>query len=297
MSDFGACKSCGRVYSLARLKACPRCGDVDTSAIQEVRIPTTVKRDLSYTKPVPASESDAASEINRVLPSTTSCRNCGRDFRSDKLKKCPRCGYQEQITPPIQVANSSQLKSGQETKCAFCNNLFSQTFDFCPNCGSKVKISTGQQIVEEFVMPLKLETNLVKSQAQLMPLSERRQAKNNKEKNLVVSIISILVLLIIAIFFFKSLSLGNSNNNQSSNNESNNNQSISYEFMYNAGQNFAKVSGPGVSAVSQCSMALSKGAIERFGRPFPLGIQSTEIQGHLRTEEGFQGCLDGFNSF
>ena len=297
MSDFGACKSCGRVYSLARLKACPRCGDVDTSAIQEVRIPTSVKRDLSYTKLVPDSESDAASDINRVLPSTTSCRNCGRDFRSDKLKKCPRCGYQEQITPPIQVANSSQLKLGQETKCAFCNNLFSQTFDFCPNCGSKVKISTGQQIVEEFVMPLKLETNLVKSQAQLMPLSERRQAKNNKEKNLVVSIIGILVLLIIAIFFFKSLSLGNSNNNQSSNNESNNNQSISYEFMYNAGQNFAKVSGPGVSAVSQCSMALSKGAIERFGRPFPLGIQSTEIQGHLRTEEGFQGCLDGFNSF
>lgn len=292
MSDFGACKSCGRVYSLARLKACPRCGDVETSAIQEVRIPTTVKRDLSYIKPVLASESDAASDINRVLPSTTSCRNCGRDFRSDKLKKCPRCGYQEQTSPPIQVANSSQLNSDQDTKCAFCNKLFSQTFDFCPSCGSKVQISTEQQIVEEFVMPLKLETNLVKSQPQLMPLSEQRQAKNNKEKNLVVSIISILAVLIIAILFFKSLSLGNSNNNQS-----NNNQSDSYERMYNVGQNFAKFSGPGVSAVSQCSMALSKGVIERFGRPFPLGEQSTEIQRKLSTKEGFQGCLDGFDSY
>ena len=130
-----------------------------------------------------------------------------------------------------------------------------------------------------------------------MPLSEQRQAKNNKEKNLVVSIISILAVLIIAILFFKSLSLGNSNYNQSNNNQSDNNQSDSYERMYNVGQNFAKFSGPGVSAVSQCSMALSKGVIERFGRPFPLGEQSTEIQRKLSTKEGFQGCLDGFDSY
>jgi uncharacterized OB-fold protein len=92
MSDFGECKGCGRVYSLTRLKACPRCGDTEINFVEEVRIPTTVKNDLTSLNPETADESDLTNVIHSELPITTPCKNCGREFRSDKLDSCPSCG-------------------------------------------------------------------------------------------------------------------------------------------------------------------------------------------------------------
>jgi len=92
MSDFGECKGCGRVYSLTRLKACPRCGDTEINFVEEVRIPTTVKSDLTSLNPETADESDLTYVIHSELPVTTPCKNCGREFRSDKLDGCPSCG-------------------------------------------------------------------------------------------------------------------------------------------------------------------------------------------------------------
>jgi len=92
MSDFGECNGCGRVYSLTRLKACPRCGDTEINFVEEVRIPTTVKSDLTSLNPETADESDLTYVIHSELPVTTPCKNCGREFRSDKLDSCPSCG-------------------------------------------------------------------------------------------------------------------------------------------------------------------------------------------------------------
>ena len=92
MSNFGECNGCGRVYSLTRLKACPRCGDTEINFVEEVRIPTTVKSDLTSLNPETADESDLTYVIHSELPVTTPCKNCGREFRSDKLDSCPSCG-------------------------------------------------------------------------------------------------------------------------------------------------------------------------------------------------------------
>ena len=92
MSNFGECNGCGRVYSLTRLKACPRCGDTEINFVEEVRIPTTVKSDLTSLNPETADESDLTYVIHSELPVTTPCKNCGREFRSDKLDGCPSCG-------------------------------------------------------------------------------------------------------------------------------------------------------------------------------------------------------------
>jgi rRNA maturation endonuclease Nob1 len=292
VTDFGACKSCGRVYSLTRLKACPRCGDVETASIEEVRIPPTTRKDFSYSIPKIEYESSDTDLINNLLPTTTPCENCGRDFRSDKLSSCPRCGHQQRISDPESSSISNKSKSGSEFRCALCNKTFSQTFDFCPSCGARVQISAEQQIVEKFVMPLKVEPNLVKSQSQSIPLSEQRQAKNRKLRSTIFSTLGVFTLLIFAVLIFKNISSGTSNSAAEVAIDS-----PSYSQMYTIAVNFAKVSGPSDSAESQCTSAKSTGLIKAYGRPLYLGQQARWIQSLLATPDGFQGCIDGFNSF
>lgn len=186
MSDFGACKGCGRVYSLTRLKACPRCGDTESNVIEEVRIPTTVKKDLTYVRPETADESDLTNVLDSGLPATIPCKNCGRDFRSDKLGSCPRCGYQDQLSDFESNRSPNKFESGSEFRCVSCSETFSQDFDFCPSCGTKATTSFEKQKVDKIIKPNILETHIVKSQPQSIPLSEQRQSKNKRLKNLVV---------------------------------------------------------------------------------------------------------------
>ena len=208
MSDFGACKGCGRVYSLTRLKACPRCGDTETNIIEEVRIPTTVKKDLTYVVPETPDEFDLTNAIDRIIPIATPCKNCGRDFRSDKLSSCPRCGYQDQIPDSESNSSPNKFESGSEFRCDSCSKSFPQAFDFCPSCGTKVKISFEKQRVDKIVKPNIAETHIVKSQPQSIPLSEQRQDKNKKIKNLVVVTSSIFIILILGALVLKGISSG-----------------------------------------------------------------------------------------
>jgi len=208
MSDFGACKGCGRVYSLTRLKACPRCGDTEINIIEEVRIPSTAKRDLIYVIPETANESDLTNVIDSALPATTPCKNCGRDFRSDKLGSCPRCGYQDRISDSESNQSLNKFESGSESRCDSCSKSFPQAFDFCPSCGTKVKTSFEKQKVDRIVKPNIVETHIVKSQPQSIPLSEQRQAKNRRLKNLVVVTSSIFIILILGALVLKGISSG-----------------------------------------------------------------------------------------
>lgn len=70
--------------------------------------------------------------------------------------------------------------------------------------------------------------------------------------------------------------------------------SNSYTTMFNVGKNFAKVSLATDTAQSQCASALNDGVILAQGIPRYLGVQTTKIQSLLKTENGWQGCLDGF---
>ena len=208
MSDFGACKGCGRVYSLTRLKACPRCGVAETNSIEEVRIPNTTKRDFIFIRPEIVNESDLANSIDKILPATTSCKNCGRDYRSDKLDSCPRCRHQEQFSPPASSSSSNQFKLGPEFRCAFCNKISPQAFDFCPSCGAKLNTSTEELILGKFEVPPSSETLLAKTQSQSSPLSVQRQAKNTKVKNLVVAGSGIFIVLLLGALVLKGISSG-----------------------------------------------------------------------------------------
>lgn len=75
-----------------------------------------------------------------------------------------------------------------------------------------------------------------------------------------------------------------------------NRESIAYTKMFVVGQNFARLSTAGESASSQCNSALQSGIIKVRGIPQYLGIQTEQIQSYLRTSDGMQGCLEGFNS-
>jgi hypothetical protein len=70
--------------------------------------------------------------------------------------------------------------------------------------------------------------------------------------------------------------------------------SNAYTTMFNVGKNFAKVSLATDTAQSQCASALNDGIILAQGIPRYLGVQATMIQSLLKTESGWQGCLDGF---
>ena len=296
MTDFGACKSCGRVYPLTRLKACPRCGDVETASIEEVRIPPTTRSDLSYAKPVVTSKRDIVGAINRILPTTTSCNNCGRDFRSDKLDRCPRCGNQEQILPTLQNVNSIEINRYEENKCSSCKKTFPLSFDFCPGCGQKTN-APRVEIREQMELPPKVETYSVSIPAESMSLSAQRRAKTRKSRSIVFSTLGAITLLIVVVLIAKSFSSGSYNpSNEGGNIGSDSKHSSSYSLMFKVGVNFARISGPSDSAESQCTRAKSTGVIQYFGRPMHLGQQYAFIQSHLRTAEGFRGCIDGFNS-
>ena len=70
--------------------------------------------------------------------------------------------------------------------------------------------------------------------------------------------------------------------------------SNAYKTMKTVGGNFAKVSLPSDTAMSQCASAMRTGFIKADGRPYYLGAQARMLQSYLRTPSGFQGCLDGF---
>ena len=208
MSDFGACKGCGRVYSLTRLKACPRCGDIETNSIEEVRIPTTIKNDLTFVLPESADKSDLITAVDKILPITTPCKNCGRDFRSDKLESCPRCGHQSHMSPPESTSSSDTFQSGPESRCTSCNKSFPQAFEFCPSCGTALRTSSERQISDKQVLKSNLEARMFEREHQSIPLSEQRQTKNKKVKNLIVVISSISIFLILGALIVNGMSPG-----------------------------------------------------------------------------------------
>ena len=81
---------------------------------------------------------------------------------------------------------------------------------------------------------------------------------------------------------------------QSPSSESVDKTSNAYTTMFSVGKNFAKVSLATDTAQSQCASALNDGIILAQGIPRYLGVQATMIQSLLKTESGWQGCLDGF---
>jgi hypothetical protein len=70
--------------------------------------------------------------------------------------------------------------------------------------------------------------------------------------------------------------------------------SNAYSTMFKVGKNFSKVSLATDTGQSQCASALNDGIILAQGIPRYLGVQATMIQSLLKTESGWQGCLDGF---
>jgi hypothetical protein len=83
-------------------------------------------------------------------------------------------------------------------------------------------------------------------------------------------------------------------NSQSPSNNGVDKTSNAYTTMFNVGKNFAKVSLATDTGQSQCASALNNGMILAQGIPRYLGVQTTMIQSLLKTENGWQGCLDGF---
>ena len=209
MTDFGACKSCGRIYSLTRLKACPRCGDIETLTVEEVQIPTIRRQDPSFVKPEIETESTNAYEPNKPIPVTIPCKNCGRGFRADKLKNCPKCGYPDQVLDNLENPSSKISTKNTKNSCASCGKKLPKTYDYCPGCGSKANSPTVE-IKEWVAPPSKVEPDFSKSQAETMPLHLLRQTKSGNVNSLVFKVIGILALLILAILLFSAIGSTNS---------------------------------------------------------------------------------------
>lgn len=184
------------------------------------------------------------------------CTDCDAAVKIDD-KFCSNCGR-----------NVEEIVNNSTTECSSCGTEVDGSLTFCSSCGSKLNLDLTNYDLSE---------------------KEIRRATLHWYRGPIIAFSGLLLSLLIAGIY------GLISSNKGSETVEVNENSIAYKQMFIVGQNFARLSMSGDTATSQCNSALQSGFINVRGAPQYLGIQTEQIQSYLRTSDGMQGCLDGFN--